>query len=463
MKRFIVTVFVFVFVCVFWTSVPTGCANIIPPSGGPRDTLPPVLVKAEPHDSTLNFKGNRIMLTFDELVDLKDVQNNLLFTPTFENNPLIETKGRTLTVKFRDSLQKNTTYVLNFGNAIVDINEGNVLKDFIYAFATGPRMDSLEISGKVLLAETGGVDSTLIVVLHKNLTDSAVVKQRPDYLVRLDRNGNFRFSYLPSDTFAVYALGDAALSRRYQTKSQLFAFANSPVIAGKTDSLALYAYREIPTTSTAVAPQNITTTTNSERRLRFNPTTAAQQDLLTDYTLTFPVPLRSFDSAKISLTTDSIFNPIKYSVALDSAKKELRFKTQWKENTRYNLVLQKDFAADTAGRQLLKTDTLTFTTKKETDYGNLAIRIRNIDTAKNPVLQFVQNGQVVFSVSIKSGVFNQKLFLPGEYNLRILYDINGNGKWDPGHFFKEHKQPEIVVPIERSITVKPAWDNEFEL
>jgi hypothetical protein len=116
----------------FWTTVPTGCANIIPPTGGPRDTLPPQLVSALPKDSTLNFRANRITLTFDEYVDLQEVQNNLLFTPTFEINPEVSVRAKTVTVRFRDSLLPNTTYLLNFGNAIRDVNEANPVRNFTW-------------------------------------------------------------------------------------------------------------------------------------------------------------------------------------------------------------------------------------------------------------------------------------------------------------------------------------------
>ena len=112
---------------------------------------------------------------------------------------------------------------------------------------------------------------------------------------------------------------------------------------------------------------------------------------------------------------------------------------------------------------MLKSDTLFFTTKKRADYGQIAIRLKNIDLQRNPVLQFIQNNQVVFSAPVKSGFFNQELFNPGDYHLRILYDDNDNGKWDPGSFYVNKKQPEIVVPVQRTITVKPAWDNEFDI
>jgi hypothetical protein len=111
-----------------------GCANIIPPSGGPKDSLPPVLLSASPKDSTVNFKGNRIVLNFDEYVDLEDVQNNLLFTPLFETVPQVDVKLKTITVRIRDTLEKNTTYTFNFGNAIKDINESNPFRQFTYTF-----------------------------------------------------------------------------------------------------------------------------------------------------------------------------------------------------------------------------------------------------------------------------------------------------------------------------------------
>ncbi len=465
-KKFLFTVLI-LFVLIISIFCAPGCANIIPPSGGPRDSLPPALVSATPKDSTVNFKANRITLTFNEFIDLKDVQNNLLFTPTFENVPVIEARLRTLNIRLRDTLEPNTTYTFNFGNAIQDINESNPLRNFVYTFSTGPVLDSLELRGRVILAETGKTDSTLIVVLHKSLDDSAVVKQRPRYVARLDSAGNFRFRSLPRDTFAIYAIGDAGLSRRYTSPTQTFAFANAPAVSG-TDSLyTMLAYKEEEEekkTGTAVATRG--GGGPAEKRLRFTSNLEGnQQDLLKDLTLTFERPLRSFDSTKMRLTTDSTFTPVpQYRLELDTTQTVLRLQTQWQENTTYNFIMQKDFAEDTLGRKLLKDDTLSFTTRKRADYGNLRIRIRNVDTATNPVLQFVQSDKVVFSTSVKSGLFTQTLFIPGDYNLRILFDTNNNGKWDPGQFFgPDKRQPEVARPIERKVTVKPNWDNELEI
>ena len=438
------------------------CANIIPPQGGPRDSIPPQLLNATPRDSTLNFRGDRINFTFDEYVDLQDVQNNLLFTPLFQNNPRVDVKGKTITVHFRDTLDPNTTYIFNFGNAIRDYNEGNVLKNFTYTFSTGPVLDSLELKGKVILAQTGKTDSTLIVVLHKNLQDSAVMKQRPMYATKVDASGNFRFHNLPQGTFAIYALGDAGSGRKYINKTQLFAFADSPVHTGTIDTaLTLYAYREVtPATATTANPL---ARARAENRLIFtSEVSGGQQDLNKDLVINFGTALKSFDSTKMALTTDSSFNPVSYTAKLDSSAKVLTIHTPWKQATRYNLVLDKDFAADSAGKKLLKTDTLTFLTKSQADYGNVSIRLRNIDLARNPVLLFVQNDQVIYSASVKSGNFSKNQFVPGDYELRILYDTNDNGKWDPGQFFGTKKQPELVIPAGQKVTIKPNWDNEFE-
>lgn len=460
-KGLIASALVLVILIVFSLSVPVGCANIIPPSGGPRDSTPPVLVNATPHDSALNFKGDRIVLTFDEdLDDPRDIPNNVIYTPSMEVPPTLTTKGRTLTVKFNDTvLQRNTTYVINFGDAIVDNTEGNPVKNFVYTFSTGPYLDSLEISGKLQLAENGQVDTTLNVVLYRDLNDSAILTKGPQYAVRLNRSGEFRFHNLPKDTFAIYAMGGG---RRYQ-RGQLFAFANAPVVAGAGDSLVLYAYRE----AAAVAPLSLqggqAKIPAGDRRLRMTPSTTAEQDLLNDYWLSFQVPLKTFDSAKVRLTTDSSFAPASFTATLDSTKKEVRFRTSWKEGTAYHLILDRDFASDTSGRQLLKTDTLSFVTKKKADYGSVLLRFRNIGNLKHPVVEFVLNNEVVRSVPVPSGTYSETLFPPGEYTLRVFDDLNGNGKWDPGRFFGGKRQPEIVHPIQRTFTIKPNWDNEFDV
>lgn len=450
----------------------SGCANIVPPQGGPRDSLPPVLLKASPGDSTRNFTGNRIVFTFDEFVDVQSVQENLMMSPSPKINPTVEYRLNTVTVKLKDSLESNTTYSINFGKAIKDFNEGNPLHNFTYTFSTGQYIDSLELTGQVILAETGKLDTTLIVMLHTSPNDSSVVKDRPRYVAKLDNKGNFRFRNLPQKTFYLYALKDEGGTRRYLSNKQLFAFADESVTPSLQPApVTLYAYATkdttpaVPSINAALGLKLPGGKNQGAERLRFTTNLSDnKQDLLGQLSINVERPLRVFDTTKIRLYTDSAYNPAPdYRFQLDSTRKQIDLVNTWKENTLYHIIVEKDFAEDTAGRKLLKTDTLTFTTRKTADYGSLEIKFRNLDLKKNPVLLFVSGENIVRSAPLTGDTYTIPALLPGEFELRILYDDNKNGAWDPGDFFGKRKQPELVKPIERRITVKPAWKNEFEI
>ena len=447
-----------------------GCANIIPPQGGPRDSLPPTLIKAAPLDSTRGFTGKRIVLTFNEFVDIQNERENLLISPLPVNAPTVMVRLNQLTVRLNDSLEANTTYSINFGDAIKDYNEGNVLKNFTYTFSTGNYIDSLELKGTVTLAETGKIDTSLIVILHTKSNDSAIVKDRPRYIAKLDSKGNFSFKNLPPKTFYLYALKDDGGTRRYFKDDQLFAFADKPVVlSGSTEPVNLYAYASQtppPVSTVNNEPGGRNRPNAADRRLRYQSTISNdhQHDILSPLSLSFELPLRKYDSSKIRLYTDSTFiQDTAYKFILDSTGKKLLLSNNWKSSTEYHIILDKDFAEDSTGKKLLRTDTISFKTKKPGDYGGLKLKFRNLDIAKNPVLLFVSGGQVVKSVPMTSPDFSQTLFPPGEYELRFLYDDNKNGIWDPGQFFGKHKQPELVKPVERKIVIKPNWQNDFEI
>src|SRR5690348_7079612 len=105
-----------------------GCANIIPPAGGPRDSLPPVLLKVSPPDPTRQFNEKKIVFTFNEYVELQNPFENLVVSPLSKTTPSMDYRLNTVTVKLKDTLEANTTYHLDFGDAVKDFNEGNVLK-----------------------------------------------------------------------------------------------------------------------------------------------------------------------------------------------------------------------------------------------------------------------------------------------------------------------------------------------
>lgn len=456
-----------VFIIGFLTSIVlfSSCANIIPPSGGDRDSLPPVLISALPKDSAVNVFPKLITLTFDEFVSLQDINSNLIVSPTLKNIPSVDNKLRNVTIKFKDSLEANTTYSLNFGNSIKDVNEGNILKEFRYVFSTGNTIDDFTYTGKVLLAEKGSVDSTLIVILHNTTSDTAIFKNRPRYYSKINGKGNFEFKNLSGGYYSVYVLPND-ISKKYDDSTKMFAFKSMPLLVnGSIVNDTLYAFeaykRKAAGSSSPVA--NVANS-KTENRLRYTTNLEnGSQDLLSPLQLRFLKPLKSFDSSKILFADSNYISLNGASISLDTSKTIVSINYPWKEQMQFRIVLPKDAVTDTGGMGLAKSDTLRFATKKETEYGSIRLRFSNLNLSKNPVLQFVQSDKIVESIPLNSLELVRKLYRAGSYDLRILYDTNQNGVWDTGVFGKIKKQPETVQLISKPLVVRGNWDNEVNI
>ncbi|HVX27521.1 MAG TPA: Ig-like domain-containing protein [Parafilimonas sp.] len=447
------------------------CANIIPPGGGPKDTIPPFLIKAVPADSSLHFNANRITLTFSEYIQLDpQMLQSVITSPNPVQQPFAESHLQNVTIRLKDSLQPNTTYSINFGNAIKDVNEGNPDKNFTYVFSTGNKIDNGELRGKVQLAETGGTDSTLIVILHKDLNDSAIKKERPYYYARLDSGGNFKFQYLAHGTYNVFVLPND-YTKKYDDSTKMFAFLNSPVTIDSTPSqpLMLYAFNEFKagkeTSNTPTNPSNTPTKkkpVDTTKAIRFNTNLQKSQDLLNDFVISFQNSLQHYDSSKIILSDTNYKAVAGYKIVPDTSLKTFSIQYPWKENEYFKLIIEKDAFTDSSGKTLAKNDTINFKTASESEYGSIRLRFSNLDLTKNPVLQLLQNNIIVDSAALTSTEFYRRLYKPGEYSLRILYDSDKNMTWTPGNF-ELKEQPEIVVAIPRKITIKQNWDNEVNI
>lgn len=438
----------------------SGCAQIGVPSGGVKDTLPPVLVRSNPSNKTVNFKENKITLTFDEYIDLRELQSNVLISPVQKTNPSISSNLKTVNIKLKDTLLPNTTYSINFGNAIRDVNEGNVFSNFTYTFSTGSTIDSLSLNGKVAVAETGLVDSTLIVMLYRDADDSAVHKRKPNYITKIKGDGSFLFENLPAGNFKLYALKDGDGGKTYNSKIESFAFLDSSVsIPRDSPTPVLYAYEEQkpnPFKAPVLRP-------TIEKRLRYSTNLAAQtQDLLHPLELTFNNSLKVFDVQRIILSDTNYTRNNSAILTVDSTRKKISVQNAWKPEEAYVLILPKDVFTDTTGNTFLRSDTLKFKTKKITDYGTVVLRFKNVDFSRHPVIQFTEGTTVKYSYPLSSNEWINKLFPPGEYELRILFDDNNNGKWDPGNYSKK-LQPEKASTLPQKISVRADWDNEKEI
>lgn len=439
-----------------------GCAQIGMPTGGPKDSIPPVLIKAEPAERSLRFTGNKITLTFDEYIDVQDAQNNVLVSPYPKSNPQVSFKLRTVTVKLKDSLLPNTTYAIDFGASLRDLNEGNPFRNYTYIFSTGNQIDSLSLSGNIFLAETGKTDSTLMVYLYKDAPDTVVMQRKPDFMARTNGQGNFRFRYLSPGSYRLFALKDGDGSKTYNTAVEVFAFADEVIqISDSTKPVTLYAYAEEKETA---RPAPAPVVKAGERKLRYSSSLGGgeRQGLKTPLELQFNYPLRTIDSTKI-LLTDTAYHPVRGArLSTDSTGKILQINLAWAEDTEYRLLLNSEGLADSTGARLSKNDTLRFRTKMAADYGNLLLRFPKVDSGQYPVLLLYKSENLIRSIPVTGAAWSDPRFDPGEYDLRILFDENGNGRWDPGNF-RQKRQPERVISLPRKLAVRANWDNEQDI
>ncbi len=226
----------------------SGCANIQRPMGGPKDVTPPRLLKATPPNMSRNFKAKIIQLDFDEYFKLSNQYTEISMSPTQDKSPEYKIKSKSLVIVLKDTLQKNTTYVINFGKAIADVNEGNILKNFTYVFSTGPHIDSLSVSGTVTNTLTQKREKDVTVMLFPAEKDSAYFgKKKPSIYATTDTAGNFSLNNLHDGDYRIYALEEKTPDRIYNKDDELIAFQKQPVhLYADTSGIQLNLFKEEP-------------------------------------------------------------------------------------------------------------------------------------------------------------------------------------------------------------------------
>jgi len=204
------------------------CASIGRPEGGPRDQAPPVFVRSNPLPGQLNVDRNRIDIYFDENIKLDDAFNKVIVSPAQKNAPVISANARHLTAELKDSLLPNTTYTIYFGDAVRDLNEGNILDDFAFDFSTGPEIDSLRISGIVLEARTLEPAQGMLVGAYTTDADSAISTLPLERVTRTNQYGQFTIRNLKPGSYHLFAVND--INRDYHwDRSEDVAFLGYPV------------------------------------------------------------------------------------------------------------------------------------------------------------------------------------------------------------------------------------------
>ena len=444
----------------------SGCAQIGFPTGGPKDSIAPKLVQANPTEKATHFNGTKITLNFDEYIELRDLQNNLLVAPLPKKQPEVTYKLRSVTIKLRDTLIPNTTYAIDFGNSIADINEGNPFKNYTYVFSTGAVVDSLELPGNVLLAETGKADTTMMAILYREAPDTAVWSRRPDYAARIDREGKFKFHHLSPGRYRLYALKDGDGNKYYNISTELFAFADTTLqlpYTGNPVHMQAYAAEKESEKKPAGMESSEPDRPGAGKSLRIQPKlNFNRQPIISDLEIGFSRKIKSIDLSKLQFLDSNNRQLSNVRIGFDSSNNRILLKHTWQEDYPYQLILPKDFAQDTTGAGLFKNDTLRFKTNTQDDYGSLNLRFIKFDSSLHPVLLFYQNEKLIRSIPLIQPRYAEKLMDPGEYEIRILYDRNRNGKWDPGDY-KIRLQPERIKTFDKRLTIKAKWENEREI
>jgi hypothetical protein len=210
-----------------WFIMLSACANMGTITGGEKDELAPEVLRCVPPNGTVLFTKRSIEIVFDEYVELKNLTKQWIISPPMKEVPLATTKKRSVLIEWKEDLLPNATYCFFFGDAIVDLNEGNALKGFRYVFSTGSELDSLRVSGKVMLADKNSAGEDVLVMVYPAETDSPLVRVLPRYVGKTDKSGEFEITGMAAGKYQIFALQDGNANFLYDQPTEMIAFLDS--------------------------------------------------------------------------------------------------------------------------------------------------------------------------------------------------------------------------------------------
>ena len=554
----------------------SSCAKVSSPSGGPRDREPPVVVRSNPPNGSVNFRGKKIEITFNEYVVLDRINEKFMVSPPMAERPRISIRKKNVVIDYQEELRDTTTYTFYFQDAIRDLNENNAINNFQFVFSTGPVIDSLSVTGQVYNALDLEVPENTLLLLYKQLEDSSVMKQVPDYITRLEPGGSFRIDNVRGGVYRLYAVQDMDNSKNFNLPDEKFAFYEIPVeITPEKNHTA--PKLELPTNQTEEEKESMTTLSDGEytmilfgheNKKRFLTSSARRLPYQLSYTLSLPPDSMKFeflipdasednylieksrnrDTITVWLTDSTLYNqpqiqtivnyPFTDSAGIDTYRLDtltLRFlqpkaaqtapgrsplrvtagisggqlkpdqplifrsETPLEEpdTSKINLYELKDSGRETVAyylsgdsmnlrRYILRADLkqganylfvartmafaniygdysdsngIKFQVRTPESYGMLSLNVMNHEG--NRIIQLLdRNEKLVTEVAMeKDGRVDFPLLERGFYRVRVIFDLNGDGKWTTGDFMTG-RQPEPVSYYPDEIEVKVNWTIE---
>ncbi|SKB72815.1 Ig-like domain-containing domain [Daejeonella lutea] len=228
----------------------SSCASVQSPTGGPRDSIPPKVIKETPKNLTKNFNAKEVQIQFDEFIKLSNEFSEISISPAMDVLPEFKAKKQNLEIKFSQPLEANTTYTINFGKAITDVNESNILPNYTYVFATGNQIDSLSLSGTVTSSLTREKLKDVTVFILPLSQDSLFGKKRASFFTTTDTAGNFSLKNLREDTYRIYALSEQGGGDRiYNGQNEEIGFQDQPLVLNKNvENIQLQVFKAVPRT-----------------------------------------------------------------------------------------------------------------------------------------------------------------------------------------------------------------------
>jgi hypothetical protein len=523
------------------------CAQVVPLSGGPRDTIPPKLLESLPSQASVNFNSSEIVLRFNEFIQLRDLKNQLVISPKLKTEPEISADGKKINILLKkEELQPNTTYRIYFGKAIVDMTEANPIPNFEYVFSTGAYIDSLKVSGTVSEAFTERPLADVVVGLYtlkEEVKDSVVYKETPDYLTRTLTGGDFRFVHLPKQKFRIVAFQDKNKNYIYDGESEKIGFKDKDLEVGLDSNISLKVFQELPAKTfikkTMLPYYGIVNVIYNKRSVFTSRTLndrdqgkivesvkGAEKDTVTFYytdlkdslgilitdeitkrtdTIKAMVPKLNLNRMKTALYTNNLQNtvlplgvPFRFSffnlsdtLKTDHSRMHLIYKKDsltvnepvrlryvWpaqaeitntlKEGVNYTLKIDSAALYDVNGKYN-DSSLVNFRVQSKTDLGKVTVKVlfnlkqSYVVQLLNEKEQMVREENVSFSLSSSNAAsIDFTNVPPGSYTVKVIFDDNGNKKWDTGNYLK-NKQPEKVFISSKVIKALPDWEVEEEI
>lgn len=519
-----------------------GCANMQRPTGGPKDSIPPKILEIYPENFSTNFKEEEIVITFDEFIKLNNQFREFSISPDTETQPIYKVKKKKLHITLPDSLEEKTTYSINFGDGLVDYNEGNKLKGFVYVFATGDELDSLSISGSVKDGFKKDFDfkrdENVKLLLIPTRQDSIFGKSKANIFTGVDSTGNFKFSNLREDTYRIYALKEEDNNRIYNGGNESIGFLQDSIVLTKDTSgiyleftkgvakdfrvlerkldnkgfislvfnkplidpeinildnndldqskvtqwsenrdstkifiehiefdslrLELTDQDSILDTIQIRKPRNIKLDKKIEPKFNIS----SKVDKVNHLRISAYHPLTNVDRTKLSLKEDSV-EVTRFSLQKDTLHKNtFWFRYNWKPKVSYELTLDEG-ALDGLFGYTNETKKITFTLDENDNYGDIHFTLNGLDSSEQYIVEITDEK--------KDNVYDRKIVAPnssdklsyinfpgGKYTIRVIWDQNKNGRWDPANVFGK-KQAEPVWYLDQVFTIRANWEQNDEL